>query len=102
MKSEKLLLELEQLLEQSGYRLRKERGSFRGAECVIEGDKLVLVNKNKPTESQLGTIARVLGQIDLNGIYVKPLVRKELDKLWDKLDIVPSEAAHDFGTDGVR
>ena len=91
MKPDKLLLELEQLLEQSGYRLRKERGAFKGADCVIEGDKLVMVNKNKPVESQLGTIARVLGQIDLAGTYIKPIVRKELDALWDRLEVSPVE-----------
>ena len=91
MKPDKLLLELEQLLEQSGYRLRKERGAFKGADCVIEGDKLVMVNKNKPVESQLGTIARVLGQIDLAGTYIKPIVRKELDALWDRLEVSPAE-----------
>jgi hypothetical protein len=96
VKPDKLLLELEQLLEQSGYRLRKERGSFRGADCVIEGDKLVLVNKNKPIESQLGTIARVLGEIDLAGVYVKPIVRKELDRLWDQLEVTPSEPVPDW------
>lgn len=96
MKPDKLLLELEQLLEQSGYRLRKERGSFRGADCIIEGDKLVLVNKNKPTESQLGTIARVLSQIELGGTYIKPLVRKELEKLWDKLEVTPAETSSDW------
>lgn len=88
MKPDKLLLELEQLLEQSGYTLRKS-GSFRGADCVIEGDKLVMVNKNKPVESQLGTIAKVLGQVDLSETYIKPAVRKELDKLWDRLAVTP-------------
>ncbi len=96
MKPEKLLLELEQLLEQSGYRLRKERGSFRGADCIIEGDKLVMVNKNKPAESQLSTIARVLSQIDLEGTYIKPIVRKELDKLWDRLEVSPIEQESDW------
>lgn len=96
MKSDKLLLELEQLLEQSGYRLRKERGAFRGADCVIEGDKLVMINKNKPVESQLGTIARVLGEIDLDGTYVKPVVRNELEKLWDRLEVTPGEPASDW------
>jgi hypothetical protein len=77
VKSETLLLELEQLLEKSGYTLRKERGAFRGADCMIEGDRLVVVNKNKPVEAQLGTIARVLAQIDFEGVYIKPAVRKE-------------------------
>lgn len=96
MKPDKLLLELEQLLEQSGYRLRKERGAFRGADCVIEGDKLVMINKNKPVESQLGTIARVLGDINLDGTYVKPIVRKELVKLWDRLEVTHTEPASDW------
>ncbi len=99
MKPDKLLLELEQLLEQSGYRLRKERGSFKGADCIIEGDKLVLVNKNKPVESQLGTIARVLSQIDLTGVYVKPIVRKQLEKLWDQLEVSPGESVSDWEMD---
>jgi hypothetical protein len=89
LKPDKLLLELEQLLEQSGYTLRKERGSFRGADCIIEGDKLVMVNKNKPTEAQIGTIAKVLGQVDLSETYIKPAVRKELEKLWDRLSVTP-------------
>lgn len=96
MKPEKLLLELEQLLEQSGYRLRKERGAFRGADCIIEGDKLVMVNKNKPVESQIGTIARVLGQIELADSYVKPAIRKELEKLWDRLEVTPAETPDEW------
>ena len=96
MKPEKFLLELEQILEQAGYTLRKERGSFRGDECIIEGQKLVVVNKNKPIESQLGTMGRVLGQIDLTGVYIKPAVRKKLEELWDQLQVMPEESSEDF------
>ena len=96
MKPEKFLLELEQILEQAGYTLRKERGSFRGDECIIEGQKLVMVNKNKPVESQLGTMGRVLGQIDLTGVYMKPAVRKKLEELWDQLAVTPEETSEDF------
>jgi hypothetical protein len=96
VKPEKFLLELEQILEQAGYTLRKERGSFRGDECIIEGEKLVMVNKNKPVESQLGTMGRVLGQIDLAGVYIKPAVRKKLEELWDQLAVTPEETSEDF------
>lgn len=96
MKPDKFLLELEQILEQAGYTLRKERGSFRGDECIIEGQKLVVVNKNKPIESQLGTMGRVLGQIDLSGVYLKPAVRKKLEELWDQLQVMPEETSEDF------
>lgn len=96
MKPDKFLLELEQILEQAGYTLRKERGAFRGDECIIEGQKLVVVNKNKPIESQLGTMGRVLGEIDLNGVYIKPAVRKKLEELWDQLQVTPEETFEDF------
>lgn len=96
MKPEKFLLELEQILEQAGYTLRKERGTFRGDECIIEGEKLVVVNKNKPVESQLGTMGRVLGEIDLTGVYIKPAVRKKLESLWDQLEVTPEDSTEDF------
>lgn len=96
MKPEKQLLELEQILEQAGYTLRKERGSFRGDECIIEGQKMVVVNKNKPIESQLGTMGRVLGEIDLTGVYIKPAVRKKLENLWDQLQVTPENTSEDF------
>ncbi|HCD53200.1 MAG TPA: hypothetical protein DEQ34_12175 [Balneolaceae bacterium] len=96
MKADKLLLELEHLLEQSGYTLRKERGSFRGSDCIIEGDKIVMVNKNKPVESQIGTIVSVLGEIDLSEVYIKPVIRKELVRLWDQMQISPVTAANSW------
>ena len=87
MKAEKLFLELEELLERDGYKARKERGGFVGSDCLVEGDKLVLVNKNKPIESQLKTLATVLAQIPLEGLFIKPVIRKELQKLWDQLQL---------------
>jgi hypothetical protein len=96
LKPDKFLLELEQILEHAGYTLRKERGSFRGDECIIEGQKLVVVNKNRPIESQLGTMGRVLGEIELSGVYIKPAVRKKLEELWDQLQVTPEETIEDF------
>lgn len=86
MKIEKLLMELESLCEKSGYTIRKERGSFRGDQCVIEGEKLIVINKNKPPESQAGILANVLRSIDADEIFIKPAVRKNLEELWDRLD----------------
>lgn len=62
----------------------------------MEGDKLVIVNKNKPVESQLATIAKVLGQIDFSDNYIKPAVRKELEKLWDKIEVTPISDDNDW------
>lgn len=88
MKTEKLLLELEELVEQLGYTIRKEKGTFRGDSCVMEGQKLVVLNKKKPEQQQVGLLARVLKDKDeeLSDIYIKPVLRKHLEELWERFD----------------
>ena len=90
MKTETLLQRLEDLIERLGYTLRKEKGNFSGDHCIVEGDKLVMVNKNKPPEMRVGTYARVLKQIGLEDVYVKPAVRDELESLWERFDNLES------------
>ena len=86
MKIEKLILELESLCEKIGYTIRKERGSFRGDQCVIEGEMLIVINKNKPPQSQAGILANVLRNGKSEDIFIKPAVRKELEDLWVRID----------------
>jgi len=86
MKIEKLILELETLCEKLGYTIRKERGSFRGDQCVIEGEMLIVINKNKPPQSQAGILANVLRNGQADDIFIKPAVRKELEDLWVRID----------------
>lgn len=86
MKTEKLLLELEQLVEEAGYTIRKEKGTFRGDSCIVEGENLVVLNKKKPEQQQVGLLARVLQDKSLQDIYIKPAVRNHLEELWDRFD----------------
>lgn len=95
MKVEKLILELESICEKSGYSIRKERGSFRGDQCVIEGDKLIVINKNRPPESQAGILADVLRTIETEDTFIKPAVRKELEQLWDRMDRFKEEQSEE-------
>lgn len=86
MKIDKLILELESLCEKGGYTIRKERGTFRGDQCIIEGDKLVVINKNRPPEAQAIIMAKVLKQINPEDTYIKPVVRKKLEELWSRIE----------------
>lgn len=86
MKIEKLLLELENLCEKKGYTIRKERGGFRGDQCVFEGDKLIVLNKTRPVETQTAILARVIKHIGDDDLFIKPAVRKELKEIWVRID----------------
>lgn len=86
MSPDKLIIQLEELVEQAGYTIRKERGTFRGDHCVVEGDKLVVLNTKRPPQQQIGLLARVLHEKELDDIYIKPAVRKHLEKLWKRFE----------------
>ncbi len=85
MKADKLLLELEDLLIAKGYRIRRERGNFRNGNCLLEGERLIMLNKMLPPETQIASICALFNQNDFDDQFVKPAVRKELDKYWDRL-----------------
>lgn len=93
MKIDTFLLELEDLLEQKGYEIRKESGSFRGNSCVMKGDQLIMLNKKSPPEINAGIMVRLLYEIKVDDIYVPPNIRQELLKWWKKYP--------DFETDGT-
>lgn len=52
----------------------------------MEGEKLVVINKNRPVESQTVILARVIEHIGPDTLYIKPAVRKELEKIWERLE----------------
>lgn len=97
MKPEKLLLELEDIIGKLGYSIRKERGNFRGSNCVLEGQKIIMLNKNYPVELHVGTLARFIFSQKHEELYLKPAVRKALEEIWDRIDI-GSEPEFDFDT----
>ncbi len=86
MKAEKLVLELESLCEKGGYTIRKERGTFRGDQCLFDGDRLIVINKNRPAEAQAAILAKIIKQIGPDELFIKPAVRRELEALWVRLD----------------
>lgn len=99
MKTDKLLIELEQLVEQTGYTIRKERGTFRGDHCIVEGDNLVVLNKNKPPQQQMGLLARVLKGREMDDIYIKPALRKVLEEMWDRFDAFEDSKVEELDID---
>lgn len=86
MKYKNITEELEQLLSNKGFTIRKEKGNFLGDSCLIEGDNLIMINKMQPIEIQLGVYARVLKNCDLENDYLKPATWKYLKNFWQKMD----------------
>ncbi len=58
------LEKVELLLNELGYKVRYEKGNFRTNSCLIENNKMVMVNKFSNLESKIIALVELLKNID--------------------------------------
>ena len=54
------LEKLESLLKSLGFKLRYENGNFKTGSCVLENNRVILVNKYSNLESKINALADLL------------------------------------------
>ena len=57
---------LETVVEEAGYVLRYERGTFQSGYCVLEDKKVVVLNKFLQTEGRINTMIDLIPQLEIN------------------------------------
>lgn len=57
---------LEQILNQSGFTTRYERGTFQSGWCLIEQKKVVVLNKFLDTEGRINTLVDIIPQLQID------------------------------------
>ena len=70
-----VLRAMETMAKKSGYTVRWEKGSFRGGSCILEGSKLLVLNRHHPVEVQLGVMARALKGVKLEEVSMHKEMR---------------------------
>lgn len=55
-----LLKQLEEVFEEIGYKVRYEKGNFKSGYCILENQKVVLLNKFTVIESRISTLMEIL------------------------------------------
>jgi hypothetical protein len=73
---------LESVVEETGYVLRYERGSFQSGYCILEDRKVVVLNKFLQLEGRINTMVDLIPQLEIN----TELLSEESKKLY--LDII--------------
>jgi len=56
---------LEQVVEEAGYILRYERGTFQSGYCILEDRKVVVLNKFLQTEGKINTMLDIIPQLKI-------------------------------------
>ena len=79
MKPNQLMEHFETLAEKLGLRIVQGKGDFNGGGCIIRQDKGIVLNKMKPIEQRLRILAREFSIMDLEGIFVVPVLREYIN-----------------------
>jgi len=55
----------EKILEEAGYVVRYERGTFQSGYCILEQRKVVVLNKFLQTEGRINTLLDIIPQLNI-------------------------------------
>ena len=75
------LKKLENILEESGYIVRYERGSFQSGYCILEDKKVVVLNKFLNPEGRINTLMDLIPAVNIN----YDMLTKESQKMYDEV-----------------
>lgn len=60
------LNKVESILEEAGYVVRYERGTFQSGYCILQQKKVVVLNKFLTLEGRINTLSDLLPELDIN------------------------------------
>ena len=75
---------LEKILEESGYVLRYERGTFQSGYCILELRKVVVLNKFLQLEGRINTLVDLIPQLQVDAGSLTPETKKVYEEVMSK------------------
>lgn len=63
--SKHFLNKLEDIIAESDYMLRYEKGNFKPGYCILKDTKVIIINKYYPTEGKINCLLDILKYIDI-------------------------------------
>ena len=72
---------IDKMIEESGYIVRYERGSFQSGFCILEDKKVVVLNKFLPLEGRINTLIDLVPQLKIDAETLSPDSRKWFDDI---------------------
>jgi hypothetical protein len=72
---------IEKIIEESGYIIRYERGTFQSGFCILEERKVVVLNRFLQLEGRINTLIDLIPQLKINAGTLTPESRKVFDDI---------------------
>lgn len=75
---------IEKILDETGYVVRYERGTFQSGYCILESRKVVVLNKFLQTEGRINTLYDIIPQLTISPEILTPETRKIYEEVMSK------------------
>lgn len=72
---------IEKVVEEVGYIIRYERGTFQSGFCILEDRKVVVLNKFLQLEGRINTLIDLIPQLKIDPDALSPESRKIYDDI---------------------
>ena len=69
------------IVEETGYIVRYERGSFQSGYCILEDKKVVVLNKFLQLEGRINTLIDLIPALKIEAETLSPESRKVFDDI---------------------
>jgi hypothetical protein len=79
------LNKLEKILEEAGYVVRYERGSFQSGYCILEEKKVVVLNKFLNPEGRINTLIDLIPSLQVTYELLTVDSQKMYDEIMSKV-----------------
>ena len=79
------------LIEESGYIVRYERGSFQSGFCILEDKKVVVLNKFLQLEGRINTLIDLIPQLKIEIDTLTPESKKWFDDIMGRYHAANNE-----------
>lgn len=75
------LEKIEKIFKEAGYTIRYEKGNFKSGQCVLEEQKIVVVNKFSALPTKIGFLAETLRILVIDKEQLEPASAKLYEEL---------------------
>jgi hypothetical protein len=82
---------IEKIVEDAGYTLRYERGTFQSGYCILEARKVVVLNRFLQTEGRINTIIELMSSLEIDPMTLSVENRRFLQELSGKAEAMPRD-----------
>jgi hypothetical protein len=83
---------IEKIIEESGYLIRFERGTFQSGYCILESKKVVVLNKFLQIEGRINTLMDLIPSLKIVPESLTPESRKLYEEIMGKLAVEDKDA----------